>query len=188
MRDKIPFYDIVNMFFIGAIFSMCALFLLYEYVPFDWFKENSELLSDWSFIISAVLLIAMYELGFIINRMGSIVVAPILERTGIWPKDDYDIDVSEISAKNSKFQSMLTELVLMRSHIMLCLILAGISIYQQSCHALLLFALLLFVFVLGGRKHNSKINIIRKSYVKNRKRSKNRSSTYRIHKIVVKNF
>ena len=40
-------------------------------------KENADLLSDWSILISAVLLIAMYELGFIINKMGSVIIEPI---------------------------------------------------------------------------------------------------------------
>ena len=114
MKDKIPFYNIVNMFFVGAVFSLCLILLLHSYIPFDWIKENAELLSDWSVLISAILLIAMYELGFIINRMGSIIIVPLysykkLKKFRIWPKENYGIDVSEIAQVNPRFQSMITE-------------------------------------------------------------------------------
>ena len=59
MKDKIPFYNIVNMFFVGAVFSLCLAILLRAYIPFEWIKENAELLSDWSILISVILLIAM---------------------------------------------------------------------------------------------------------------------------------
>ena len=125
MKDKVPFYNIVNMFFVGAVFSLCLAILFCDYIPFEWIKENAKLLSDWNIFISAILLIAMYELGFIINRMGSVIIEPVYrggkrKKFKIWPKDDYGIDVSEIEQINPRFQSMVTELILMRSHIMMC--------------------------------------------------------------------
>ena len=166
MKEKIPFYNIVNMFFIGAVFSLCLILLFYKAVPFDLLKENSQFLSEWKVLISAVLLIGMYELGFIINRLGAIIIEPVLDSTKIWPKEKYDIDVSEISAKNDKFQAMITELALMRSHIMMYSLLIVISVLQHKCLLSLVFLLLVIVFVLGGRKHNAKINSIRKAYGK----------------------
>ena len=168
MKEKIPYYNIVNMFFVGAVFSLCLAFLLHEDIPFGWLEEHADILSDWSVLISAVLLVAMYELGFIINRMGSIIVAPILEKTKIWKKDKYDIDVSEIASTNAKFQSMITELVLMRSHIMMCVLLIIISAFKKHWGLLTIFVGAMLVFVFGGMKHNSKINIIREKYHENK--------------------
>ena len=134
MKDKIPFYNIVNMFFVGAVFFLSLVFLLYEYIPFDLIKENSELLSDWSILLSVALLIVMYELGFIINRLGSVIISPVYQckKLKIWPIDDYGIDVSIIEKSNPRFQSMVTELVLMRSHIMMCFLLTVISLVLRK--------------------------------------------------------
>lgn len=169
MKDKIPFYNIVNMFFVGAVFSLCLILLLHSYIPFNWIKENAELLSDWSVLISAILLIAMYELGFIINRMGSIIIVPLyshkkFKKFRIWPKEHYGIDVSEIAQVNPRFQSMIIELNLMRSHIMMCAILLVIALIIGKWIWSASFAVLIVVFTLGGRQHNDKINIIRKEY------------------------
>ena len=133
-KDKIPFYNIMNMFFVGSVFSLVMVLLLHEYIPFEWIKENADLLSDWSVLISAVLLIAMYELGFIINRMGSVLIAPLYENKilKIWPKDEYRIDVSEISEVNPKFQALITDLVLMRSHIMMSFILLIVAVIMKA--------------------------------------------------------
>ena len=177
MKDKIPFYNIVNMFFVGSIFSLCLTILLREYIPLDWIKENADLLSDWSILISAILLIAMYELGFIINRMGSIIIDPIYQgvkgkKFKIWHKDDYGIDVSEIERINPRFQSMVTELILMRSHIMMCLILLIITIVRCEWIWSVSLVALIVLFTFGGRKQNEKINIIRRDYAKGKIRDK----------------
>ena len=177
MKDKIPFYNIANMFFVGAVFSLCLVILLRSNIPIEWIKENAELLSDWSILISAILLIAMYELGFIINRMGSVIIDPIyrstkLKRFKIWPKDDYGIDVSEIEQVNPRFQSMVTELILMRSHIMMCLILLIIAIVRCEWIWSVSLVALIVLFTFGGRKHNEKINIIRRDYAKGKIRDK----------------
>jgi len=182
MKDKIPFYNIVNMFFVGSIFSLCLTILLREYIPLDWIKENADLLSDWSILISAVLLIAMYELGFIINKMGSVFIEPIyrgkkFKKFKIWPKEDYGIDVSQIEQINPRFQSMVTELILMRSHIMMCLILLVVTILRCEWIWSVVLVLLIVLFTLGGRKHNEKINIIRKDYAQEKNRNKQYSQS-----------
>ena len=176
MKDKIPFYNIVNMFFVGAVFSMCLAILLRSYIPFDWIKENAELLSDWSVLISAVLLIAMYELGFIINRMGSIIIAPLyshkkLKKFRIWPKENYGIDVSEIAQVNPRFQSMITEVNVMRTHILMYMLLSIISLFSPYKWMSLVFLGLVILFVLGGKKHNNKINKIRQRYYERKKKA-----------------
>ena len=180
MKEKIPFYNIVNMFFVGAVFSLCLLVLLHSYIPFEWIKENSDLLSDWSVIISTVLLITMYEIGFVINRMGSVIVAPIYEgkkrkKFKIWPKDDYRIDVSEIAKSNPRFQSLITELNLMRSHIMMSAILFVIALILKKWIWAGSFLIVIVIFTLGGRKHNSKINIIRRDYAQRKNEEKKKA-------------
>lgn len=174
MKDKIPFYNIVNMFFVGAVFSFGLVILLRNYIPFDWIKENASWLSDWSILISAVLLIAMYELGFIINRMGSIIIASIYtgKKIRIWPKNEYGIDVSELAQTNPRFQSMITELNLIRSHIMMCILWLVISLILSEWIWSISCVVLIVVFTFGGKKHNTKINIIRREYAQRKNKEK----------------
>lgn len=166
MKDKVPFYEIVNMFFVGSVFTLLTLLLCFNSLPWDLVKDHLSLFSDWTFLISAVLLIAMYEIGFILNKAGSIIITPILSKTKIWPREEYHIDVSKIAKGNPKFQSMITELVLMRSHIMMFLVLAAIAFYNGKIIYAVTFIVLVVVFVLAGRMHNARINIIRKDYQK----------------------
>lgn len=162
MKGKIPFYNIINMFFVGAVFSIGAILMLRGRIHID--QEYLDVAHEWRTIVSVLLIIAMYEVGLIINRMGSIIIEPILSKTKIWPKGTYNIDVLEISEKNSKFQSMITELNLMRSHILIYLILFVFSIIEKRYWLTALFVVFVTIFIFGGKKHNTKINIIRKSY------------------------
>ena len=164
MKDRIPFYNIVNMFFVGTVFAFFSVITLYEKIPISKIICYSDFLSDWSIIIGIVLLVVMFEFGFIINRMGSIVVEPLLGRLKIWRKEPYGMDVSKIANRNPKFQSMITEYVLMRSHIMMFFILLLLSLICKNIALSIFFFLMIFVFVFGGKKHNDKINIIRKNY------------------------
>lgn len=181
MKDKIPFYNIVNMFFVGSVFTFIVLVLFHgQFKSIDLSAPIFTFLKDWSIIISAILLIAMYEVGFVLNRASSVIIEPILTKAKIWPKYQYDKDVSEISEKNSKFQSMITELVLMRTHILLYLIIAVLSLFSPYKWFALICVVLVILFVLAGKKHNSKVNIIRKSTVQSQniidKRNKETSS------------
>lgn len=125
-------------------------------------------------IVSRLLIITMYEVGFIINRLSSIIIAPILEKTKIWPKEKYNIDISKISESNSKFQSMITELVLMRSHILAYLILGMLSLISNYKWLSIICVFLIVTFIVAGRKHNTRINIIRKSFEKEENERKTR--------------
>lgn len=164
MKDKVPFYELVNMFFVGSVFTILALFLCFDSLPLDFVKDNSPVLADWRFLISAVAFIAMYEVGFIINKIGSIIVAPLLSKTKIWPREEYHVDVSEIAMKNARFQSMITELTLLRSHIVMFFVLTVISLCKGKVVYTVPFVICIAIFILAGRKHNARINIIRKDY------------------------
>ena len=164
MKDKIPFYNVVNMFFVGSVFTFITVILFHnDFKDINLSSPFFSFIKDWNIVISAILLIIMYELGFILNRASSIIIEPILTKTKIWPKEDYDIDVSEISEKNSKFQSMITELNLMRTHILLYFIIFWLSLFSIYKWFSIVCVILIVLFILGGQKHNAKINKIRKS-------------------------
>lgn len=162
MKEKIPFYNIVNMFFVGCVFVIFTIPFFIGAIDLDATKKYSEIMSNWTGIVSVAAIAAMFEIGFIINRLGSIIIEPLYVVLKIWPREKYDVKVSEISQSNAKFQSMITELNLMRSHIMICLIILIAALFLgKFLYALSMFALIC-IFSFGGRKHNTKINIIRK--------------------------
>ena len=164
MKEKIPFYNIVNMFFVGSVFSFIVIVLFHnQFKAIDLSAPIFALMKDWKVVISAVLLIVMYEVGFVLNRASSVIVEPILTKTKIWTKYQYDKDVSEISESNYKFQAMITELVLMRTHILLYLIVAVLSVFSTYKWFAIVCLVLVMLFVLAGKKHNTKINTIRQS-------------------------
>ena len=180
MKNKIPFYNNKNMFFVGSVFSFIIVTLFHKHFQnIDLSSTTYIFMKEWSVVISAVLLIAMYEIGFILNKAGSILIEPILSKTNVWPKYEYDKDVSEISENNSKFQAMITELVLMRTHILLYLLLAVISLFSPYKWFSLICIFLIVIFILAGRKHNSKINKIRESTAKEDKKTKKLNSEMR---------
>lgn len=180
MKDKIPFYNIVNMFFVGSVFTFIVAVLFHDHFKtIDLSSPIFSFLKDWSVVIFAVSLIVMYEIGFILNRASSVIVEPILAKFKIWPKYQYDKDVSEISESNSKFQSMITELVLMRTHILLYLLIAVISLFSPYKWFALVCIVLIVLFIFAGQKHNSKINKIRKSNEESRKKADKRTEEIR---------
>ena len=167
MKDKIPFYEIVNKFFVGAVFSFLFLVTISDRIALkNYYDQYKDIMKDFSVISSTILLISMYEVGFIINRLGSITVAPFLEKTGFWPKGEYRIDISEIKKDNNTFNTMILELVLIRSHILIYIILAMSAVICKKCILFIVFLVLILVFILSGRKHNDRINKIRADFKK----------------------
>lgn len=165
MKDKIPFYNIANMFFVGAVFAIANVLLFHEcLLDMDLSSQFYITLKDWSIVATAAIIVVVFEIGFILNRASSVLIAPILEKTKIWPKEKYNLDVSELSNKHPKFQSMITDLVLMRTHILMYLILAIESLFSLYKLASLVCLSIILVIVFSGRKHNARINIMRKSY------------------------
>ena len=83
--------------------------------------------------------------------------------------------MSEIAKSNPRFQSMITELNLMRSHIMMSAILFVIALILKKWIWAGSFLIVIVIFTLGGRKHNSKINIIRRDYEQRKNEEKKKA-------------
>ena len=66
---------------------------------------------------------------------------------------------------------MILELVLIRSHILIYIILALSAIICKKYILFFVFLVLILVFILSGRKHNDRINKIRADFKKEIARS-----------------
>lgn len=169
MKEKISIYHIINMFFVGSVYSIDLIAILYKIIPFDWLKKHSELLADWKFLISTVAIIIMFEIGFLINRIGSVFISPLYAKIKIWPKGPYTSDISELEQTNPRVQTMVTELTLMRSHIVICILLIYPLLRYHKWYCLIANIFAGLIFTLGGRRHNAKINKILENYSSQKK-------------------
>ncbi len=158
MEIKVPFYNIVNMLLTGFIFLGCSIIVFPQYavqIIKSKFYENLETGSE--IIFTVCILAVAYEIGLIINRVGSVVVEPFLKKTKLIAfNDDYIL----FNQKKKTFPIMSTlsrEFALSRTSIALFLILAVIFCFNNYYKVTVICVLLTFVFYLSCRKHSAKI-------------------------------
>ena len=167
MKEKVPFYEVANMFFTGAAFTVVLILIVFDHPDFN--NRMSEIISsfkDLSVVMSAAVLVAMYEIGFILNKIGSVLLGKSLEKLKIWPRESYGISVSQLEEKNSKFKSLNTELHVTRTHIIMYLILSIISLFFKKWILLVVFLSIAAIFLFAGRRTNHFMNKIKEDYKK----------------------
>lgn len=165
MKDKVPYYEIVNMFFTGAVFCLALFCLEIEYMTalLEKYACVVARLEKWSVIVTAVLVISMYEVGFILNRLGSLIIGEAFKKK-VWPRGEYLGRISEIEEFDPKFKKLNIELVLIRTHIMMFLILGVFALVQKRWYAVGVLVILSVAFILSGRSHNEKMNKIKENF------------------------
>lgn len=81
MKEKLSLYEYLNFVLIGLIFTGCCVLVLKDD---EWvktiFKEIKSLSLGIEVVITSILFGLIYEIGFIINRIGSIVIEPIFKK------------------------------------------------------------------------------------------------------------
>ena len=81
MKDKIPFYGTVNMFFVGTVFSITLFILLFDKIQYsDSIKALIKYCEKWSVVIGVAAIAMMFEIGLILNKIGSLVLTPLLSK------------------------------------------------------------------------------------------------------------
>lgn len=167
MKDKIPYYDIVNMFFAGSVFSIIAFaMVISKHNLILLMSENLVLLHDWSVIVIAALLVLMFEVGFLLNRLGAVVLDPILVTLNIWPKKEYNISESKLKSENTIFRNMCIELNLTRTHIIIYVLLGIEACFLEIWIAAILFFFIIVLLVFAGRRRSEYINKVKSEYLK----------------------
>lgn len=132
--------------------------------------QNAEKITDFigteSFTklmaISEVLLILIvvsvaYEVGLVLNRIGSVILEPILKKTKIIPYDDRYAVFREKSKEFPIMNTLSREYALSRTGIAEFLILAIISVMKCKCGLAVIFLCVSLIYLLSCRKHATKI-------------------------------
>lgn len=166
MENKIPFYNIVNIFFIGLIFFIVFIFLYYSKLTnlMNLYPEFIELCSKFMILIYLVFIGIIYEIGLIINRISSIATEPFLKKTKIIKfMDDY-AKFNNCKRDNPFLYTLSREYAFSRVSFTLWVFLT--IMFLVTCHWLLcLFSVIVsFIFLLSCRKMSIKIYAILSSY------------------------
>lgn len=158
MEIKIPFYNILNMLLTGLIFIGCCILLFPQYM-LEFLSNNifTSIKTGLEIIIVVSFLAISYEIGLVINRIGSVAIEPFLKKTKLIPFDDDYKLYNKAREKYSIFPTLAREYALSRTSIALFLVLCIISGAIQSWLYLALFLFITIVFYFSCKKHSNKI-------------------------------
>lgn len=157
METKIPFYNIINMFLTGLIFIGCCLFLFPQYSLEFFTKLSTDSIAGFETIITVSFFAVAYELGLIINRVGSIIIEPFLVKTKLIQfNQDYRL-YNQARDKYSIFPTLAREYALSRTSLALFLVLSVISAVKRNMLLLVFFISIMLIFYFSFAKHSKKI-------------------------------
>lgn len=164
MDVKIPFYNLVNILFIGLIFC-CLLLLLMPETIGDFITYLRPIMNSTTIELIFVLAIS-YQIGLIINWIGSLVVEPLLttrkpaaQRTKLsrilriqWRSyKDYQ------QTETDKLRMLTREMNVARNNLTSFAILSIIAIATNKMAFTIMLWLLIILFYCAYRKHSAKI-------------------------------
>jgi hypothetical protein len=160
METKIPFYNLLNMFLTGLVFIGCCILLfnnhMLAFVNSDFFNSLKEVNTGLETVITISFCAVIYEVGFIINRIGSF-LENLLKLIKAIP---FDNDYKKFNEKKKQFAIMdilSREYALSRTSMTLFLAMTVISLLQYNWIFSIVMFTLTFVFYFSMRKHAGKI-------------------------------
>ncbi|MDD2371634.1 MAG: hypothetical protein PHQ32_06515 [Firmicutes bacterium] len=158
MADKIPFYDIVNRLLTGLIFIGCLILINNKFILDFLSPENLEKINFGSETIMNICFLAIiYEIGMIINRLGSVVVEYLTKKIKLIKFDD---DYKKYCDSREKYQihsTLSREYALSRTSFTLFFITSIFAFVEKNIMFGIIFILLAILFLLSYRKYSVKI-------------------------------
>lgn len=164
--DRIPFYNLLNMLFVGLVGIVCCMFIMPDDVWMNWRLVQS-LVNNAT--LDVVLFIAIsYLVGLIVNRMGSWFIEDLLKTEKnynrlSWPINKikfpwckYELYV-KAQQQDPALKFLTREYVLSRNMIMLFLLLLLNAAWHGKYIMMGIFCFLVFVFNMSMRKYVFKI-------------------------------
>ncbi|MDR0920366.1 MAG: hypothetical protein LBM93_14165 [Oscillospiraceae bacterium] len=165
MEIKVPFYNIINIFLPGLVLLGAVVLLFLDKVKVL-VQEITDIGSAGLEVLVTVSLFAIaYEAGYIIFRIGSIVIEPILKKLFVWTEYSDFIAAKKSSDKaHDKLETLSREYAYSRTHITLFLILIILSGVRSLWWIAFLCVLILALFIVTVRGHMKRIQKIVKQY------------------------
>lgn len=170
MEIKIPLYNVLNMFLTGFVF-LAGIITLYPMIFIE--EEITNFFSQLSAAPEIVFLVCFvssaYEIGLILNRVGSVLIEPILRRTHFMQFSQSYSSYSQASQETPTLNTLSREYALSRTSTIEFLILAvwGMCIGKWLLGTLYISIAIVFLF--SCRKHSAKITTIVEEFHKSYK-------------------
>lgn len=158
MKVKFSLYQYLNFILTGLIFAGCTIVILdIEFYQ----KAVIDSLSKLSFSVEAVVLFIMigiiYELGLIINRIGSVMIEPLYKKLHFVSFNNNYKLFNDRKRDYPILDDLSREYALSRTQVSLFIILAVLSIIKHRWVSLIIFLLLVLMFSVSMNKHSKKI-------------------------------
>ena len=158
MEIKLPIYNILNMFLTGLVFIGGTVLIFPEHALC---LLNNEVMKNISagpeIVVTVCAFATAYEIGLIINRIGSVVIEDFL-RWSNWISFNDDYVLFNKKRKEYPIMSVLArEYALSRTGIILFLLLFALACIACKWKVAIVCAIIVMVYYMSCRKHSSKI-------------------------------
>lgn len=166
METKVPFYNIVNVFLPGLVLlGSCVLLFLDELKTYVLAVTN--LGSTGLEVLVTVSLFAIaYEVGYIIFRLGSAVIEPLLKKIFGWAEYSDFIAAGKTSEKaHDKLEMLSREYGYARTQITLFIMLSVLTGIGTQWWLMVVCILCVGLFTLTARGHMKKTQKAVKQYL-----------------------
>ena len=170
---KMPFYNVLNMLLTGLVF-LGGCIVIYPNQAIVLFNNPivKNITTGPEVVFTLSIFAVTYELGLIINRIGSVIFEPLLKKSKLI---NFNNDYAKFNLAKERFPIMETlsrEYALSRTGISLFIILAVIACLSNNYKLLIIFMLITIIYLLSCRKHSKKIIYLINEYEEENKKVK----------------
>lgn len=161
MEIKLPLYNLLNMFLTGLVFLGGCVLLFWENIVNYLNNDIIKSVGTWpEFVITVLIFAVAYEIGLIINRIGSVMVETMLKKIKfIRFNDDYEL----FNKKKKQYpilEILSQEYALSRTGIALFFLLTILALFSNVKILSIPLFIIFVVFLFSCRKHASKIVVL----------------------------
>ena len=158
METKVPFYNLLNMLLVGFIFivSVCMAFPdpAINLITNDVVVGLS---AGANVILTAFIFAVAYEIGYLVNRLGSVILEELFKKTKLIPHNDDYHKYNKVKKEYPVMGILSREYASSRTNVMLFLIIMGVAIIAKKYIFALIALACSIVFFFSCRKHAKKI-------------------------------
>lgn len=158
MSFKIPFYNAVNFLLTGLVFVGCMCIIYFSKISYIFSSSIFDKICSFpGFILGVCFISVMYEIGLIMNRIGSVFIEPFLRKIKFIEYNDNYNKYDEKSLKNPKMDILSREYVLSRTSCVEFFVLSIISLINHTWNLSILFIIAFFAFLFSTKKYAGRI-------------------------------
>ena len=166
MEIKVPFYNIVNIFLPGLVLLGSSILLFFDEVKTLMLSITNFGSTGLEILVTVSLFAIAYEIGYIIFRLGSLAVEPLLKKMIEWTEYRDFIAAEKTSKKaHDKLEMLSREYGYLRTQITLFIVLAVLTGVRTQWCFMVVCILCIVVFTLSTCGHMKKIQKIVKQYL-----------------------